>query len=323
MSPLISIVIPSYNRASLIIDAIESCVGQTYRPLEVIVVDDGSTDNSVEKIEQWNNSNFNNDFSLKLLKQENQGGNVARNNGIKNAKGSFVAFLDSDDLWERSKLEKQIIFLLEDSSVGAVYCGLRQIDIDSGKLLSDSERLYAEGYILSQILVKDVTAPTSAYLVRKKVFQDVGYFDDTLKARQDWDMWIRISEKFKVRAVHENLMDLRHHCGTRTATNPDNEIQAYIAIRNKYSHLLKQQGFKIKRSAAANFYKRLGRVYFHYKNSRFIAIFYYFRSLIADPTDFDTWAASIGIFMPKFLRKRVHVFWNKFFEKTRFAIRSH
>lgn len=323
MNPLISIVIPTYNRASLIIDALETCLKQTYRPLEIIVVDDGSNDDSVEIITKWKNTDLDADIDLKLLKQENKGGNVARNKGIKNAAGFFVAFLDSDDLWDRSKLEKQVKLLLEDSSVGAVYCGLREIDINSGELLSDSERLYVEGYILSQILVKDVTAPTSSYLVRKKVFYDVGFFDETLKARQDWDMWIRIAEKYKVKAVHENLMVLRHHSGIRTATNPDNEIQAYKQIRKKYQHLLDQQGNRIKRRAAASFYKRLGRVYFHHKNSRLIAVCYYIRSLFSNPKDFDTWAATVGIFLSKGIRKMVHNYWNSLFEKTRFTIRSH
>ena len=77
--------------------------------------------------------------------------------------------------------------------------------------------------------------------IRKKVFDEIGCFDESLQARQDWDMWIRLAEKYEIRAVRENLMDLRHHKGPRTASNPHKEINAYIKIRKKYQHLLVKQ----------------------------------------------------------------------------------
>ena len=323
MNPLISIVIPTFNREHLILDAIETCVLQTYRPLEIVVVDDGSTDRTVGFVQNWSNGSSHKDVTLKIIKQENKGGNVARNNGIKNATGEFIAFLDSDDIWNITKLEKQYEFIIQANTIGGVYCGLRQVEVESGKVISDNKRNYTEGFILSHLLIKDVTAPTSAFLIRKKVFDEVGGFDKTLQARQDWDMWIRLAVKYEIRAVHENLMDLRHHKGTRTASDPHKEINAYIKIRQKYQYLLDKQPINIQKEAKANFYKRLGRVHFHHNISKRIAFSYYTKAILLFPKDFDNWAALIGFFLPKTIRTKISGHWKKVFSKTKFAIRSH
>lgn len=323
MNPLISIVIPTFNREHLISDALETCILQLYRPIEIVVVDDGSTDRTIEFVEDWIKGSSYKDVIFKIIKQENKGGNVARNNGINNATGEFIAFLDSDDVWDTTKLRKQYALISQSDIIGGVYCGLRQVEIESGKVISDDKRNYTEGFILSQILVKDITAPTSAYLVRKKVFDLVGGFDETLQARQDWDMWIRLAEKYEIRAVHENLMDLRHHKGTRTASNPHKEINAYTKIRQKYQYLLEKQPSNIQKEAKANFYKRLGRVHFHHNISKRIALCYYIKCILSFPKDFDNWAALLGFFLPRKIRKKINKLWNKVFSKTKLAIRSH
>jgi|TARA_B110000908_G_scaffold170129_1_gene228826 glycosyltransferase involved in cell wall biosynthesis len=102
MNPLISIIIPTYNREHLILEALESCVLQTYRPIEILVVDDGSTDQTITFVQDWNKGSSHKDVTLKIIEQENKGGNAARNNGIKNSSGEFIAFLDSDDLWNKT-----------------------------------------------------------------------------------------------------------------------------------------------------------------------------------------------------------------------------
>lgn len=323
MNTLISIVIPTYNREHLIIEAIETCVLQTYRPLEIVVVDDGSTDRTVAFVQNWNKGASPKEVILKIVQQENKGGNAARNNGIKNSSGEYIAFLDSDDLWNKTKLKKQYDLIIQNSAIGGVYCGLRQIEVGSGKVLTDEKRTYTEGNILSQLLIKDVTAPTSTYIIRKKIFNEVGYFDECLQARQDWDMWIRIAEKYEIRAVKENLMDLRHHEGPRTASNPLKEINAYKKIRQKYHHLFIKQPKKVQKEAKANFYKRLGRVYFHHNISKRLALSFYIKSILLFPKDFDNWAALIGFFLPRFLRVKLNYLWNKTFSNTKLRIRSH
>ena len=320
----VSVVIPTYNRAHLIEDALNSCFDQSYRPLEIIVVDDGSGDDTVHVVKRWKEQNSSEQLEVKYIHQSNSGGNAARNKGIKASTGEFVAFLDSDDVWGSDKLIKQMaLFNQEPERLGAVYCGLREVDQSSNKVLNDLERTYAEGDIFSDILIRDVTGPTSTFVVRRTVFDQVGFFDEELQARQDWDMWIRISREYEIKAVRENLVDLRHHSGARTATNPFKEIEAYASIREKYRSDIKAQPLVVQLKALSCYYKRLGRVYGHQNISRFKALSYLFRAVLVYPLDFDNWAAFIGFFIPGSFRKRISQSWNVVFAKTPLRIRSH
>ena len=320
---LISVVIPNYNRENLIVEALESVKAQDYRPIELIVVDDGSTDNSVTVVKDWIKNNESKNFYGLLIEQENKGGNVARNTGISYASAEYIAFLDSDDLWKPGKLSKQLDVLINEVSAGAVYCGLEHVEAQTAKLISTSNRTYAQGNILSQILISDITAPTSCYMVKSKVFKKVGSFDEELQARQDWDMWIRIASKYNIFAIEENLVSYRHHTGERTASNPQKEINAYARIREKYKSLLLDQDASVRKKADSAYYKRMARVYFHHKISRSKAFKYYVKAIALNPFDFDNYAAFAGFFVPKSLRQKLHEIWNKLFGKTKLAIRSH
>ncbi len=324
MGNLVSVVIPVYNRASLIVDALNSVLAQTYRPLEIIVVDDGSTDRTPDVVQHWIETVCTNKKAImaRLIRQEKKGGNAARNRGIKESMGEFVAFLDSDDIWLPRKLEKQIPHF-SDPEIGAVYCGLQQVDLATGKVWPVCPRKYPSGWLLRQLLIKDVTAPTSTFVIRKEVFSKVGTFDERLLARQDWDMWIRIAAVYKIGVVPEVLVHYRHHLGERTASNPEKEIRAYHIIRGKYQSLLSQQPLRIRQAARASFYKRLGRVYFHRRGRRAQALLHYLFALFNYPFDFDTWAATAGVFLPKTLRQKIRLWWNSILGGTGLEIRSH
>jgi len=321
---MVSVVIPSFNRAHMIADALDSIADQTYRPVEIIVVDDGSEDNTEKTVADWKTAHEQDgELSVSYVKQPNQGGNVARNRGIREASGDFIAFLDSDDVWHPSKLEKQMSVMMADAEIGAVYCGLQQVDLESGKVVEVNERTYPQGNILSQMLIHDVTAPTSTYLVRHSVFDKVGSFDIHLQARQDWDMWIRVSASFKIACVPEVLMDFRDHSGPRTFSNPDKEIHAYSLIMEKYAGLRSGCSLPVRQSAKASFYRRMGRVHLHYKQQRLQALLFYLKSILAWPFIFDSYAALAGVFLPRNFRGMIHRGWNLFLGKTRFAIKSH
>ena len=128
--PFVSVVVPAYNRADLIVGAMESVFMQTCRPLELIIVDDGSTDDTRKRILEWaalhNKKTY---FEVQYMYQENQGANAARNLGIQHAKGKLIAFIDSDDRWLPDKLEKQVPLFFNAPQVGAVYCGIGLIDL--------------------------------------------------------------------------------------------------------------------------------------------------------------------------------------------------
>lgn len=322
-NPLVSVVIPTYNRAHLVCDALNSVLRQTYRPLEILLVDDGSTDQTNQVAATWWDDAMEEELvTFHFIEQENQGGNVARNTGIKNATGEYIAFLDSDDEWHPLKIEKQIS-VFENASVGAVYCGLQHIDLLRKKVIEPTKRQYPSGNLLSQMLIRDVTAATSTYIVKREVFDNVGFFDETLQARQDWDLWIRIALEYHIGVVPEVLVNFREHAGERTASNPYKEIQGFQTIRSKYKVVLKMQPFSVKRKAKSIYCKRMGRVHFHHNISRVKALQFYLHAILLNPADFDAWAAFAGMLLPQFLRKKIHQVWNSKFGDTLFAIRSH
>jgi glycosyltransferase involved in cell wall biosynthesis len=320
---LISVIIPTFNRASLIRDALFSVYQQSHRPIELIVVDDGSTDNTEEIVTDFSNEHVSSNFRLIYEYQTNAGGNVARNKGIGLATAEYVAFLDSDDLWMPMKLEKQLTQIKGFDNIGAVYCGLVEIGMDFNGAIDSVIRVFPQGNIHNQLLVKDVTAPTSTYLIRKTAFEKVGFFNEILQARQDWEMWIRISNNFLILAVPENLVFYRKHDGERTISSPTKELNANNYIFNTY---IKGTFFKnpiLFLKAFSTLQKRKGRLFHHAKAQNIKAFFCFLLSIVSWPLDFDNYAAMMGLFLPKELRIRLHKTWNSQFSKSPFSIKSH
>lgn len=320
---LISIVIPAYNRARFLPDALNSVKQQSHRPLEIIVVDDGSSDDTEQVVCDWRQQYATAELKVLYQFQKNQGGNAARNSGIRIANGAYIAFLDSDDLWHPEKLKKQIEAITYFPDSGAVYCGLRQVVFETGVPEEPSPRAYPAGRLLNQILVKDVTAPTSTYMVKAQVFADVGYFDESLQARQDWDMWIRVASKYRIEAVPEVLVDFRLHQGERTASNPMKEVNAYRQIMEKYAHLRAACPLPIRQAAKAAYFRRLGRVYFHHQLGYVKAFYFQIASIFCWPFAFDSYAALVGMLIPAKFRLVIRKLWNGIFGATPFSIKSH
>jgi glycosyltransferase involved in cell wall biosynthesis len=322
-NPLVSVVVPAYNRATLIGIALESVWMQTYRPIELIVVDDGSVDDTHERVLEWTTLHDGKmDFSIRYLHQENQGANAARNLGIRYSQGEFVAFIDSDDRWLPDKLEKQIPLFFNDPEIGGVYCGLGWIDLDNGEYLPDECRSYLEGWLLPNLLVHDVTAGTPCYVIKRACFDKAGFFDINLAARQDWDMWIRLAVEYKISCVHEVLVYAGKHTGARLSSDLQRSIDAHWLIFNKYVLLRKQFPFSVQHAAEGALFRRLGRIYFHYGLSKRKALAMYLRSILAWPFCFDSYAALAGIILPGELRRKIHIQWNRLFGKTPLAIKS-
>lgn len=322
-NPLVSVVVPVYNRAELVIGAMESVWGQTYRPIELVVVDDGSVDHTRAHVMQWASKHTDEpDFDFHYLHQENSGANSARNLGIQHSKGELVAFIDSDDHWLPGKIEKQIPLFSRDPKVGAVYCGIGLVDVDSGVKLSEDRKLYPQGWLLRELLIHDVTAGTPGYVVKKVCFDKVGFFDVNLKARQDWDMWIRLSTQYKIAAVPEILVEAGKHQGPRLSMDSKSSVDAHLRIFEKYAPLRRRFSLSLRRAAEAALFRRLGRIYFHYDLSRRKALVMYTKAIFTWPFCFDSYAALAGIFIPANLRQKINIQWNRIFGRTPLAIRS-
>jgi glycosyltransferase involved in cell wall biosynthesis len=205
--PKVSVVIPTYNSAATIKEAIESVLSQTYSDFEVNVIDDGSTDETEKVVRQFGDR-------VRYFKQANQGVSGARNEGIKQSRGEYVAFLDSDDLWLPEKLAEEIPLLDADPKLGLVYCDWAVV---SGERLLKSSYLKdlraASGYVFDE-LIQSGFILTSGVVLRRACLDDVGDFDRSLSIAQDYDLWLRISYRWKVQLVNRCLFTKRNWDGS-------------------------------------------------------------------------------------------------------------
>ncbi len=320
----VSAVIPTFNRSDLIAHALNSIRHQSYRPIEIVIVDDGSTDNTIDEVRNWSKQyEDSKTLRIRCLSQTNQGANAARNRGVEESHGKFIAFLDSDDQWLPQKLEKQINILQKNNNIGGVYCGMRNVDLVTGEKEKISPRAYPEGDLLRQLLIHDVTEATSAWVVRKDCFASVGKFDMSLPARQDWDMWIRLSEKFKIGSIPEILVEQGNHPGERVRSKAHREIEAHQTIFRKYAFLRAQFPLWVSLASRSAMYRRRGRVYFHRGISRKKALAMYVLAILVWPFNFDSYAALIGMGLSAGFRGKIRLVWNRILGRTWLAIKTH
>lgn len=206
--PKVSVIIPAYNAMTYLPVTLASVLRQTFTDLEVLIIDDGSSDN----LEQWFTELI--DPRVKLIRQENQGVAAARNTGIANAQGEYIAFLDADDLWEPTKLEKQVSCLENNPQVALVHTNMGLIDWQ-GKSLGRVIKSPAEGDALKKILQQN-TVVTSSVMIRKFCLEKVGVFDINLRSSEDWDLWVRIAASYPLAVIKEPLGYYRLHNNNMT-----------------------------------------------------------------------------------------------------------
>jgi len=192
----ISVVIPTYNRYDFLKRALASVFAQTYQPSEIIVIDDGSTDNT---------SDIKQDFpSIKYFYQKNCGVSSARNLGIKKASYEWIAFLDSDDEWHPQKLKEQVLFHKQNQDILMSYTDERWIR-DSKEVKIPKKFKKHGGDIFNECLSHCIIAP-SASIVHKSLFDKVGLFDEELEVCEDYDLWLRIALENKIGLVDKKLI---------------------------------------------------------------------------------------------------------------------
>jgi len=229
---LISIIIPTYNRSKFIKNAVHSVLNQTYKDIEIIIVDDCSTDATESIIA------FIGDERLKYIKNsKNTGVAFSRNIGIKNSKGSYISFIDDDDEWMPEKLEKQISRFKElTDDYGVVYCGYG-IYNKSGVLNGEKHPEF-KGSVAKKMLAGSIMGGSTP-LLRKRVFDVCGLHDTSLKNAVDWEMWIRVSQSFKFDFVDEVLVKYNIH-GNQLSVDIKNKIRALNIIKEKHKYIIKQ-----------------------------------------------------------------------------------
>jgi glycosyltransferase involved in cell wall biosynthesis len=184
--PRVSVIVPTFNRAHLVCQAIDSVLAQTYREFEIVVVDDGSTDNTREVVSRYGEC-------IRYIFQQNAGLSAARNTGIRASTGELLAFLDDDDTMSPTKLALQVAYLDERPDVGAVYCGWQVVSADGTTVLGEV-RPTRKGEILKDLLLEAYLFPPVAIMIRRECIDRVGLFDETLPTCEDDDLWYRIAK---------------------------------------------------------------------------------------------------------------------------------
>lgn len=218
--PRVSVVIPAYNAERFIGDALDSVMAQTFRDVEVIVVDDGSTDGTGEIVRSYGEP-------VRLVDQANAGPSAARNRGVREAKSELVAFLDADDRWLPEKLALQVPLLDGNAGTDLVHCRVQLIDA-SGQPMPTPRLPAPSGRIFHDLLERNVLG-TSAVVVRKARVEQVGGFPEDMKWAEDWLLWLRLAQHCQVGCVEEVLVQHREH-GASLATEGESFYRGVLEV---------------------------------------------------------------------------------------------
>src|SRR6478672_10157769 len=180
--PLISVIIPVFNGEKTIYETVQSVLNQTFKNIEVIIINDGSQDKTLKIVESIQ------DNRLKIFSYANAGLAASRNRGINLASGEYISFIDADDLWVPDKLEAQLKALQTNPEAVIAYSWTDYIDED-GKFLYPGSHVTLSGNVYKDLLLNNFLESGSNVLVRQQAFKEFGYFDESLTAAEDWEMW--------------------------------------------------------------------------------------------------------------------------------------
>lgn len=279
---LVTVVMATYNMAHYLPQAVGSALAQTYPAVEVQIVDDGSTDNTPEVIEQLQR-----DPRVRAYRQPNGGQAKAKNQGVLRARGEYIAFLDADDAWLPNKLELQLPLLQRDPEVGVVYSSIEYMDGNGARNGRPEARLH-RGMVSGQLLLENfVPFPTS--VVRRECLHEVGLFDETFGMGIDYDLWLRMSARYRFDYVAEPTALYRVWEG-QMSKNYRRRYEAGITIMRRF--LEQHPGLipeRLVRRAWAHTYVGRGNTVLWQEGRMAEAFADYWRGLRYDPSYFHAW----------------------------------
>jgi glycosyltransferase involved in cell wall biosynthesis len=238
MNVLVSIIVPTYNREVFLERALGSALSQTFQDYEILVIDDASTDNTKGLVDRLQNGR------IRYFRMDKNGGQcIARNFGIGKSNGRFIAFLDSDDEWLPTKLEKQVHLLSENEKAGAVYCGSYNMDDRTGNKDLISSKDYKRGNITMDLLAGLCPPSPSLFMVRSEIIKEVKLFDEHLITFVDVDLWLRISQKYEFDFVDEPLVIKHDHSEDQYISNFNKRSKGLILFTQKWeSYMIEKSG---------------------------------------------------------------------------------
>ena len=224
--PLVSIVVPSYNHEKYVEQTIKSIVNQTYGNIELIVIDDGSSDSSVRIIKKLSNL-----YNFKFIYRSNKGLSATLNEGIKLSQGKYWCVCASDDLYKPNKIEAQVKYMEENPKFGMSFAKTIMFD-DDGNERAVKRRFSKEGWVFDELIIGTISIPAVTVMIRRNVFNNVGTFDEALWV-EDWDMWLKITNKYEIGFINEYLALYREH-ETNISKQTWKMYQAKFTTLNKW-----------------------------------------------------------------------------------------
>ena len=285
---MVSIIMPTYNSATYIVDAVQSVLQQTYQNWELFIIDDGSTDITKDIIKPFLTNN-----KIRYIFQDNSGPAKARNSGIKIASGNYIAFLDSDDMWQSNKLEQQISAFQQNPNVGV--CGTGEIRIGkNGEFIKYCKNQPFLGCALPGLITTKISIGLSTAIVTKKVVDQIGLFDESLKGPEDFDFWLRAALVCDFIILKYPLTLYRTgHCSVTTEHGDARRdvvlntiIPRFLStyggnkfVKNKHVSRLRSSCYKDRGDSRKGFRQ---------------SMYWYLKSLLNYPYELDTWSAILS-----------------------------
>lgn len=260
-TPLVSVIIPTYNHARFVVQAVESALAQRYTPVEIIVVDDGSTDETVQVLEPLAGR-------IQLVQQTNAGVAAARNHGFALAQGTYLTFLDADDLFLPEKLARDVALLEDDPAAGVAYCSWFYVAEDGEQVLGEW-RPQKNGHLLEDLLLRRFHCVPGAATIRRVALEQVGLFDVNCPAAADTDLWVRLAYGgYTFTAVDEPLFLYRTVPGSMSQQIARQEHDEFVRLDNFFAtsdlrpevHALQAQAYAILYYEYAAKYFNLGEI---------------------------------------------------------------
>ena len=254
---IVSVIIPAYNSEKTILATLESVQGQTFSDFELIVIDDGSTDRTVDL------ANTLQDSRLKVFSYQNGGVSVARNRGIQHASGDFISFIDADDLWLPDKLQLQLESLQKNPEAGVAYSWTTFVD-EKGTVLYTQEPVFHEGNVYPQLLVENFILNGSNVLIRRRFVEAVGNFHASLRYAEDWEFYIRLADlcTFVVVPKHQIIYLRSPQSATSNVDEMERDLIAHIT---KVFQTVPSKFQSLKNLSLACAYRYLAQQYISYE----------------------------------------------------------
>jgi len=251
--PTVSVIVPAYNSQNTILETIASIQKQTFTDFELIVIDDGSSDRTLELLQTVR------DPRIRVVSYENGGVSVARNRGISLSTSEYITFIDADDLWTSDKLELQLAALQQHPTAGVAYSWTCFMD-RQGKFFHADNPIYFEGNVYPELLKTNFLLSGSNPLIRRLALTDVGEFDPTLTHAEEWDLYLRLAAKYDFVVVPRTQILYRQTAGSASGKIEVMEKDA-IQVIDRAFQLAPAQLKSLKNQSLANLYRYLAHLY--------------------------------------------------------------